>query len=117
MTYQLQEAMNRLKELIKPVGVFGEVISSYISDTCEEVYRLQLVAADGDFEKIEAIAHQLKSGFQLLNSFTLWEMCRELEECSEFSSKTNIVNSCLKISDEWLVLKSDMELFVENCLS
>ena len=108
-----QEVLSRLKELkelIRPEGVFDEVMSSFVSDTHEEMCRLRLLAANGDFEGVKSVAHHLKGGFQLLNAFTLWELCRELEERSDCSlnDKKIAMSRCRKIGEEWLLLKADI---------
>ena len=108
MSYQ--EVLSRLKGLIRPDGVFEQTMSSFVAKTNEDVCSLRLQAANGDFEGIKSVVHRLKGGFQLLSAFTLWELCRELEEHSDFtlSDKKIVMSRCQKINEEWLLLRAEI---------
>ena len=103
-----QKVLGRLREIVKPSDLFEKVVSEYIADTHEDVRCLQSLAAVGDLEQIKCVAHKLKGGFQLLNAFTLWELCRELEERLDFLSSDMVISRCRKVGEEWLLLKSDV---------
>jgi HPt (histidine-containing phosphotransfer) domain-containing protein len=85
-------ALDELAEQLSPEMVV-ELVDVYVSNSAEQIQKLDKALACGDLKAISAEAHSLKSSSANMGATVLGEACRSLEHTQQWSDsiQTQIV--------------------------
>jgi PAS domain S-box-containing protein len=100
--------LNKFRAMIGDESI-SELIDLFFKDSAKQLAELQQAAAGGDAEKMERVAHTLKSSSATLGALPLSAMCQELEDLGRAGKLEGASERVARLEVEYISAKAELE--------
>jgi HPt (histidine-containing phosphotransfer) domain-containing protein len=88
-------------ELDMDAEILADLIGTFLKDTPERLAEIQQALADGDNNRVERVAHTLKSSSATFGAMALSAMCYELETAAHQNQLPDATTQIAQIEAEY----------------